>query len=478
MSRLRRFTTTLTVLALLATVLALITAPAAAQDDDEPRRPTEVFIFANVMTDPDDDNDGEPDRRWQAQVTVTTLGNCVPKSGAPGYNSPWFNSGAEVGTTLSLTECVFRIAARLRFDTRPDCLYHAQLGWTGDDGNVVGNYRDGSVLTSARPNDESRLSIRRNPDRGCVRPHRTYFVLGSEGVVEDLPGASADADLLARARRAVAVGEYTVKVEPTTSALGCDILGSFTLKGVESSSPQVLGATGERCTSRASIVAAPAHVLVAQGSYVEFDAALPNIIIDLTSLISVEAARIAIIQDVVGSLNRGEVTYAIDRSCGGVPLDSPPAQAASSTLYEGRFTVHSPGAPNFGATGIYPAVATSATANSVVGCAVTVTVGNVPAGCVVAGGNSQTLGWSASNPITHFDFEFDFGCGGEAAPADPVTVQPPSTAEDLVPTGDAEDMVPAEDAGPPVDDGDDTGDLETAEPAPDPVGPPRDAPTG
>ena len=427
MSKLRHSTTTLTVLAvpaLLAAVAALVTAPADAQEDTPPP-PVEFFIFTNVMTNPDDNNDGTPDRRWQVQVTAGAQGNCIPRSGGLSYTSSWINAGEQVGASFSTRECVFRIAAKVRLASGSGCMFRAQLAWTGDGGNVVGAYRDGSVITSTRPDDETRLAIRRYPDAACAQPKRTYFVLGGESIVKDLPSASADPDLLARARRAAAVGEYTVRVEPAGArvAPGCDIATTFTLHGDRSTAPQELGATGDRCPSRASIVAVPAHVKVLEGKYVEFDAALPNIIVDLTSLVRIESARIAIIQDVVGSTNRGAVSYTITRSCGGTLLESPPAQASSSELYEGRFTVHSPDVPQFGAVGTYPVVANSPTSNSVAGCSVTIAVGAVPAGCTVAGGNSQTLTWTAAKPFANFDFEFDIYCGDSKPP--PPTVPPP-----------------------------------------------------
>ena len=479
-SRLRRSSTLLGVLALVAAVPALGTAPAAAQDDDEDERPppAELFIFSNEMTNPDDNNDGEPDRNWQVRLMVTALGNCVPRSGTGSYDSFWLDAGEEVAAKLSLTECVFRVSARVRVESS-DCEYRAQLAWRDDNDSVVGSYRDDSVLTSGRPGDESRISARRNPDSGCRKPHRTYFLLGGDAMVQELPGSPADADLLARARRAATVGEFTIRVEPEvpdTRATGCAIGGEFTLRGDQSTSAQVLGATGERCPSRATIVAAPAYVWVSRG-FVAFDAAAPNIIVDLTSLVQIAASRIAIVQDAVGSANQGQVSYSIARSCGGVAVASPAAQASSVDLFEGRFTIHSPDIPQFGPVGMYRAAATSANSSTVVGCAVSVIVSGVPDGCVVAGGNSQTLAWSASNSFPHFDFEFDFYCGGATAPADPVTVQPPAASGDMLPTGDAEDMVPADDTESMVED-DDTGNLETAEPPPDPVGPPRDAPTG
>ena len=489
MSRLRHSTTTLAVLTLIAAVPALVTAPAAAQNDDEDERPppAELFVFSNEMTNPDADNDGRPDRRWQARVTVTALGNCVPRSGNGSYDSFWLDAGEEVAARLSLTECVFRISARVRLESSPDCEFRAQLAWRDDSGSTVGDYRDGSVLTSGRPGDESRVSVRRNPDSACSRPHRTYFLIGGDAMVEDLPGSLPDGGLLARARRAAAVGTYTVRVEPEASdtrATGCDIGGEFVLQGDQSTSAQVLGATGERCPSRATIVAAPAHVWVSHG-HVAFDAALPNIIVDLTSLVRIAASRIAVVQDVVGSGNQGQARYSITRSCGGGVLASPAAQASSVDLFEGRFTVHSPDIPQFGPVGMYRAAATSAGSSTVAGCSVTVTVSGVPAGCAVDGGNTQTLAWSAADPFTHFDFEFDIYCGGATPPAAaepllPTTAEDAGTdaAEEMVPTGDAQDMLPADPAGSPADGSDGTGSLEAADPPPDPVGPPRDAPTG
>ena len=425
MSRLRHSIVTLAVLTLTVAAPVVATAPAVAQDDSPPP-PPEFFIFANVMTNPagDSNNDGVLDTRWQVQVLVDALGDCVPKRGGVSYVSPWINAGAEVGASLSTSECVFRISAKVRVEANPDCTYRAELGWAARDGTVNGDYRDGSVITSGRPDDERRLSIRRDADSGCARPNRTYFVLGGEGIVEDLPDASADRDLMARARRAATLGELTVRVErePGSRAVGCDVATTFTVRGDASTSPQTLGATADRCPARASIVAAPAHVKVVEGKYVSFDAALPNIIVDLTSLVRVESARIAIIQDVVGSANRGEVSYTITRSCGGVVVESPPAQARSSELFEGRFTVHSPDIPRFGPVGFYPVVATTLTSDTVVGCSVTVAVGAVSAGCTVAGGNSRTLTWTAADPFPHFDFEFDVYCGGSAPP--PTTVQP------------------------------------------------------
>ena len=110
MSKLRHSTTTLAVLALVA-VPALATAPASAQDKPPP--PVEFFVFTNVMENPDDNNDGTPDRRWQVQITAGPLGGCVPRSGGLSYTSTWIEAGEQVGASLGTKECVFRIAAKV-----------------------------------------------------------------------------------------------------------------------------------------------------------------------------------------------------------------------------------------------------------------------------------------------------------------------------------------------------------------------------
>ena len=438
MARLRHSTVAFAALALVATVLTLATTPATAQEDTPPPQP-EFFIFTNVMTNPpgDTNNDGVPDTRWQVRVTAEPLGGCVPKRAGISYESTWINAGEQTGASLATGECVYRISAQARIESNPDCTYRGELAWGTSPSD--GDYRDGNVITSGRPDGERRLAIRRDPGAGCARANRTYFVLGSVGIVEDLPGASADRDLKARARQAATLGEFTIRVEPEpgSRAVGCDVATTFTVRGDASSSPQELGATGNRCPARASIVSAPAHVKVSEGGYVEFDAALPNILVDLTPLVRMEAARIAIVQDVAGSSSRDQASYSIARSCGGVALASVPVQAASTPLYEGRFTVHSPDIPQFGAAGIYPAVATSHNSSVVVGCAVRVTVTSLTSGCTVAGGTTQTLTWSAADPLSHFDFEFDIGCGGAAPPVAPTP--PPSTE-------DPSDTAPGDDA--------------------------------
>ena len=424
MSHLRRFCRPLAVLALLASASVLVAAPTAAQE--------KVFVFANDMTNPDADSDGIDDQRWQVQVTVGTLGNCVPTKGDVGYSSPWLESGDRVGAALSLQECVFSIAAAVREASRTDCWYAAHLAW-GDPGSGNLTYVEDSVLTSSttRPASETRLSIVRKPGSACAVANRTHFVIRGTEVVDDLPGPSADPALTLLARRAAAVSEFDVRVEPDYPSgvavpSGCDRSATFTVRGDGSKSSQVLQVTGAACRLRASVVNAPALFQVIGGVGAPFDAAAPNIVVDLTSLVRLVPARIAIIQDVQGSGNRGAVSYTITRSCGGVAMASPPAASTATGLYEGRFTVHSPDVPAFGPVAVYPAVAASATSSTIVSCSVSVTVGDVPANCVVDGPNTRTLTWTESNPVRHFDFEFDIGCGRATATTNTTQAPPPA----------------------------------------------------
>jgi hypothetical protein len=176
----------------------------------------------------------------------------------------------------------------------------------------------------------------------------------------------------------------------------------------------VSGAT-EQCPLRVTGSEAPPPFDVAAGRSVGLDGSGGNILVDVTRLVRLRPARIVIIQDVAGSLNRGAVTYAITRSCGDASTDEPSADGATTPLYPGRFTVHGPDLPAFGATAVYPVGAASATSTEVVGCSVTVAVSGVPSSCSVAGGPTQTLTWSAAAPFDHFDFEFDIACGDAAA---------------------------------------------------------------
>ena len=175
---------------------------------------------------------------------------------------------------------------------------------------------------------------------------------------------------------------------------------------------------------------------------------------DLSGLVSLPYGRIAIVQDVTGSNNRGTASYKIDRSCGGVGALPPtiagggpgiyttPGGKVVATLFEGRFTVHSSNFANFGPGANYLAVARSVTSRAVDGCSVSVTIEGVPAACTVVPSTTQTLTWQKGSPFEHFDFEFDIACGaGAAVPVagDGLPPAPPGSSDSA--GGDSSDAV-------------------------------------
>ena len=446
MSHLRRFYGSLSVLSLLVPLLILTATPAAAQDGRVP--PITVFVLSNVMTNAE--RAGGPDEEWRVQVSIQPLSGCVPTRG-DGVNDTYrIDAGNEAGAGLSLEECVFSIAATVRDDSlESNCSYPAELAWGQDP--RTGDYVDDSVLTLSRPPGEARLSIRRKPGSPCGAPNRTQFAIRAGDVVEALPDGSADPALLALALRAVVLTEFGVRVVPddstgTVASPGCHRVTSLDVRGdgdrVVSSVHDVVG-TGS-CPLKAVIVDAPAPFEAPEDDAVLFDAGGFNILVDLSRLVRLRPARIAIIQDVDGSLNRGAVSYALTRTCGDVSVGPSDPGGTVSPLYEGRYTVHAPHAAAFGPTATYAIGAASSTSTEVVGCSVTVTVSGVPAGCSVAGGLTRTLTWSAANPIENFDFEFDISCGtGEAGPTTEAGPPPAGTTGDPDTTGEGSVAVTA-----------------------------------
>ena len=431
MSHLRRFYGSLIALCMLVPALMLVTAPAAAQDDDEYRIPAPlVFVFANVMTNAER-GVGQPDENWQVQVSIRTLNdNCTPTLGDQPGHTRWIDAGGEAGALLSVWECIFSITASIRdASVAQGCILTAQLAWgrTPDDAD----YQEGPLLTSSRPDGVQRISIRRHSGSVCATPNRTHFVIDGSEIVEPLPAASADADLLGLARRAAELAEFEIRVapDPSTGArlpAGCDQTTTVDVLGDGKRVPAVVAGATDPCPMRVTGSGASPPFEVPEGRAVGFDGAGRNILVDVTRLARLSPARIVIIQDVTGSLNRGSVSYAISRSCGDASTDEPSADGATTPLYLGRFTVHGPRLPAFGATAVYPVGAESATSTDVVGCSVTVTVSGVPPSCAVAGGPTQTLTWSADAPFDHFDFEFFIGCGVGAADPEVGTAEPES----------------------------------------------------
>ena len=417
MTHLRRLAAPLSVLLLLISTTALVTAPAAAQSG------VRVFVLVNDMVD-----DEDREEQWQMRVTIRSAGACNPTAGVAEYSSSWLNAGSQVGVDLSLDECIFEISAVMRqAGLRTDCWFTAQLSWDLPGGTTPA---DNSVFTTSAPEGVSRLSVVRKPRSSCAFPTETRFFISATDVVEQLPVPSADADLLALARRAAAVSTFDVRITPDYPSgsvpAGCDDTATLTIRGDGRRVDQPLDVVGGGCRFRASIVGAPAAFDVVEQATRSF--ADSDRIIDLSSLVRLPHARIAIVQDVQGSADGGAVSYAINRSCGDTDVDPAGAGKARSVLYTGRYTVHSPTAPDFGPAVTYPAVAAAADSDDVVGCSVSVAIGDVPADCVVDGALTRTLTWTEANPVSNFDFEFDITCGAvqvtTTTTTEPVTEDP------------------------------------------------------
>ena len=462
MPYLRRLVTPLLMVAALAGTLIAVVAPASTQG-----QAIKVIVIANDMV-----NGEDPDERWQMQVNVHPTGGCRPTQGDvgyAGYASSWLEAGTEFGLDLSVGECIFRIDVTMRqANLRTDCSYTAQLSWDPAGGTTP---VDDWVLTSNQPAGTSRLSAVRKAGSACAFPPETRFYITGSEIVENLPGSSANADLLELARRAAEVASFGIRIEPDTSdgavPAGCNRTSTLTVRGDGVRVRHALPSGGETCALRAVVRRAQAPFEAAEGREVTFTDDFR--IIDLTSLVRLPQARIAIIQDVAGSDNNGSASYTISRSCGDVSVTSPAPTSLPTPLHVGRFTVHSPSAPNFGATHMYPAAAASATSDDIVGCSVTATVRDLPADCTVEGGSTQTLTWSAGDPLRNFDFEFDIDCGaGTDAPTTTPTSAPTTTGTQ--PAEEAEDMTPLED--------DSTADPPPATTPAAPEGPVADMPTG
>lgn len=436
MSHLRRISGPLVALCLLVPAVALATAPAAAQDDRDRIPSPIVFVFANVMTNAD--RAGQPNENWQVRVSIRALNdNCTPERGELPRDTRWIEAGGEAGARLSVWECIFSITASIRdASVVRECVARAELAWGRDPDDA--DYGDGPLLTSSRPDGVQRISIRRKAGAACTAPNRAHFVIDGSRIVEPLPAGSAADDLLALARRAAELSEFEISVEPDPEPgerlpTGCDRTAPIAVVADGERTAAVVSSSTERCPLQVTGSAAPAPFEVPAGRAVAFDGSGRNILVDVTRLARLRPARIAIIQDVSGSLNRGAVSYAITRSCGDVTTDKPEARDATTPLHLGRFTVHGPRLPAFGATAVYAVGAASATSSDVVGCSVTVVVSGVPAGCSVAGGPTQTLTWSAGAPFDHFDFEFDIDCGVGAADPRTGDAEPVATADDDAP---------------------------------------------
>ncbi len=446
MSQVRTLSRLLVVLALLGTAPALAASPASAQD-------LQVVVMKNA------ENDSEAD--WQIRVKIESLGGCTPEQGlgGEGFQSTWIGVGSEVGQALNIAVCTYEITADARRNTGEVC--RAELGWgatpadddwkgqlfsseTGTGGVLLIANRDISVRAERRGGNLEPTTI-------CRAAVKATFSINPDDVVEELPRDSRDDNLNERVKRAVEVTDFDVHVRPdslTKNQSGCDLTLNFTMQGGEDGevTESLQGvATGDNpCKFRASITNDPAPFVVSDRE-TTFTTSGSSFSVDLSGLVRIEPARIAIIQDVVGQAPEASgVNYAIVRSCAGVDaLPSTIVPSGGQGIYrlpggdwrqpltEGRYTVHSDRNPNFGAGATYQAAARSTTSTVVQGCSVMVTIGHVPDNCSVAGGDTQTLTWQRSRRFDHFDFEFDITCNGAAAgPAAPDDLPPDAPETD------------------------------------------------
>ena len=421
----------LVVLALLGTALALAASPASAQE-------LRVIIMEN--------EDADADTTWQVRVQVTSLGGCTPEQGlgAAGFQSTWLGEGSQASVAINAKVCTYRITAQARRTASEVC--DAELAWGAA---ATNNFMNELNSATATPADERRISVRPkmrtvNGDAVpiCAAAISKTFTIDPDDVVEELPRHSRDDDLEERVKRAVELTDFEVRVRPdssTKSERGCNVVLAFTMQGGEDGEVKknLEGIpTGTDCKFRVSIINEPGPFIVSSRDKPFTTDGSSTV--DLSGLVGIEPARIAIIQDVVGSVPDAGVSYTIQRTCAGVNA-LPPAVAPTGgqglyrlpgggwrvSLVSGRYTVHSDVSPNFGAGATYQAAARSLTSKTVEGCSVTVVIEHVPQNCSVVGGDTQTLTWRASRPFENFDFEFDITCNG-------ATVQP-SAERDLPP---------------------------------------------
>ena len=447
MKQFRYLTRGLVAVAVLATAVTVAASSAAAQ---QPR----VFTFTN--TEPADSD-------WEVRVSVDSFGGCGEAQGRGDDESGWLQAGAEWGDLLDL-ECSYTITAVARnLDEQPGKICAAFMEWSdGTDGRVTA----GTAVDELRTRDAARgtntdVRIEHNPTGSCDVGLKVTFILEPDDVVEPLPSTAIDSGLEARAERAVEVADFKIRVSPdddTKNRRGCNQLHRFTMSGGDDGEHELAFPgipVGTDCTFIVTVESAPAPFEIVDVDGTTFrtgevgnDGRLD---IDLSDLVTLPWGRIAIIQDVTASDNKGYVGYKVARACAGVDALPPTIVAGGGpgiftlpggqvvvSLLEGRFTVHSSNFANFGAGANYLAVARSTTSSAIDGCEVTVTIQHVPSGCTVSPSHVQSLTWHRSKTFDHYDFEFDIDCsGGVGAPAVDVDLPPP-------PPGSERDSDPAD----------------------------------
>lgn len=418
--------------ALVAPMVA--TAPASAQSVT-----TTVFVLQHV---PDGTNE-----KWEVRVEIEPLGGCTPSNFR--YSPTWIAEGSLYAARVS-DDCRYSITMEAREvgdSDRGICLAEWAWGTSGVDPATL-TYATTKLLLGDFSLIQERLYVRHEGENNpsCAAVQTSRFRINGEDVVTPLPTNSLDSALSARAVRAAAVAEFSVLVEPdydTASDIpeGCHKAETIKVKGDGAEKRLTMAAAtpaGTGCTYRAKVTSAPPPFKIVNTSPVSFVA---GGLVNLSSKVKLPLARIAIIQQVSGSNNEGAVRYQITRSCA-TGLDLPPPVGGTSggvirlpggitmvELREGRFTVHYPATPNFGAAYTYQAVATSDSSNIIAGCSVSTTISEVPANCSVSGPLTKTVTWSSSRPVESYDFEFRLTCRAAASttttaassPTSPVT---------------------------------------------------------
>ena len=425
MLHLRYLIRPLVAVAVLATAVSLAASSVAAQ---EPR----VFRFMNTELEDSD---------WEVRVTVDSFGGCGDADGRGGGASGWLEPGEEWGDLLDL-DCSYTITAVARNqDTQRGKICDALLEWSdGSDGRVSNGADELRTRDTAR-GTRTDVRIEHDPNGGCDAGLKVTFFLEPDDVVEPLPSTARDSGLEDRAERAVEVAEFDIRITPhssTKNRRGCDQLHRFTMSGgddgeYEQEFPGI--PVGTDCTFVVTMegVQAPFRIVDTDGtSFRTGEVGSDGVIdINLSDLVELPWGRIAIIQDVTGSKNQGHVAYKVTRSCAGIDALPPaivggggpgiftlPGGQVVATLSEGRFTVHSANFANFGAGANYLAIARSVRSSVIDGCAVSVTVQNLPKTCTVGPSAVQSLSWRSATQFDHYDFEFDINCSGQpGAPA-------------------------------------------------------------
>ena len=432
MLHLRHLIRPLVVIALLATTLALAAAaPAGAQST------IRVFTFES-----DDGAD------WEVQVTVQALGGCNPPNARPGYVTSWLGPDDEDGEVLDPGVCNYRLTAIARNTATRSQLCDAELKWS------TGNYGS-SLQTSSSPADDIAVEARHtgeNTPSCAAQPTLAITIepdVGDNAVVQPLPGNSTDSNLTVRARRAVEITEFRVKVTPESTSVGragCDQTLDFFVLGDGDAVEKALSSIGSgvTCEFRITVTEAPPPFIIRDSNGKKFSTANKNINtgqieLDLSDQVQLPWNRISIVQDVVNNPGeQGSVSYEIGTECGGVAglppiigvstgtgIHTLPGGGKVAQLQNTRRTVHRENVANFGPGAVYPAVASSTTSDRISGCSVTATIGGLPEGCTLAGSSTRTLTWSSANPLRYFDFEFDIYCSGSRPPGSPAL--PPAT---------------------------------------------------